>query len=93
MRLPGECVSDCSHSGPCDGDVAYWVPKIKAQVEADNFRNRPTADSIRAELKEYGAWDADELADDEQNWHRLVWTAANNVNEEETPDCSEPLKD
>lgn len=92
LRLPGRCVLDCSHSGPCDDDVAHWVPRIRRQVETDAFRNAPTADAIRAELKEYGAWDADELADDEQNWHRLVWIAAGNISDSEMPDCSEPLR-
>jgi hypothetical protein len=93
MRLPGACVMDCAHSGPCDSDVAAWVDRVRAQLEADNFPNKPTASKIRAELKEHGAWDAEELADDEQNWHRLVWIAASNISESEAPDCDEPLKE
>lgn len=92
MRLAGQCVTDCSHSGDCLSDVLYWVPKVRAQIEADNFPNKPTPDKIRAELAEYGAWDDGELADDGANFKRLVWCAANNINEEETPDCSEPVK-
>lgn len=92
LRLPGQCVLDCSHPGQCDADVAHWAPKIRAQIVLDNFRNAPDADSIRAELKEYGAWDASELADDEANFHRLVWIAAGNISEESKPDCSEPVK-
>jgi hypothetical protein len=91
LRLPGQCVIDCSHSGQCDEDVAHWVPKVRALVESDNFPNKPTAEKIRAELQEYGAWDDEELSDEDQNWHRLVWTAANNVAEDDAPDCSEPL--
>jgi hypothetical protein len=91
LRLPGRCVMDCSHSGPCDADVAYWLPKVRAQVASDAFANAPTLDSIRAELKEYGAWDADELADDDQNWARLVWIAAGNIADSGAPDCSAPV--
>jgi hypothetical protein len=91
LRVPGQAVTDCSHSGPCDDDVAHWVPIVIAQVEADNFANKPTAKSIRAELKEYGAWDAEELADDEQNWRRLVWIACGNIAEDGDRDCSEPV--
>lgn len=91
LRLPGQCIIDCSHSGQCDQDVAYWVPRVKRQVEKDNFPNKPTAEKIRTELKEYGAWDDDELNDEDQNWHRLVWLAACNVNEDDAPDCPEPL--
>lgn len=92
LRLSGQCVLDCSHSGACDEDVAYWAPKVREQVEKDAFPNAPTPDRIRAELQECGAWDETELADDEQNWKRLVWCAANNIAEEENPDCSDPLK-
>ena len=91
MRISGECVADCSHSGPCDADVERHAPKVRAQMESDSFPNRPTPDSIRAELKEHGAWDAEELLDDDANWLRLVWIAACNVAEAESPDCSDPV--
>lgn len=45
-------------------------------------------DRVRAELADFGAWDAEELADDDANWRRLVWSAAWNIAEEEGPDCS-----
>lgn len=92
LRLPGECVLDCSGSGSADEAVAYWVPKVRALVESDDFANKPTDEKIRVELAEYGAWDGEELSDAEQNWHRLVWIAACNVAEEDAPDCSEPMK-
>ena len=92
LRLPGQCVLDCSHSGQCDDDVQSWVSRVRAQIDADNFTNKPTADKIRAELKEYGAWDEAELADDALNFTRLVWIAAGNISDEEKPDCSEPVK-
>ena len=92
MRLPGQCVLDCSHSGQCDSDVESWVDQVRAQIAADNFTNKPTPAGIRAELKEYGSWDESELKDDEANFRRLIWLAAGNINEEETPDCSEPVK-
>ncbi len=92
FRMPGECVMDCSASGSVDESVAYWTPKIIAQVEADNFPLKPTAESIRAELAEYGAWDAEELADELQNWRRLIWVAAGNISEDSEPDCSEPIQ-
>lgn len=92
MRLPGQCVIDCSHSGQCDADVDYWAPLIAKQCDVDNFPNRPTPNKIRAELEEYGAWDAEELQDDEQNWHRLIWIAAGNLMDDDAPDCSEPVR-
>lgn len=91
LRLPGQCVLDCSHSGPCDNDVARWVPRVREQVASDAFPNAPTPEKIRDELEEYGTWDDKELQDEEQNWHRLVWIAAGNISDEEEPDCSKPL--
>lgn len=91
LRLPGAAVRAIAHPGPADADVAEWAPKIAAQVEADNFTNRPTPDKIRAELAEYGAWDMEEMIDDEMNWQRIVWLAAGNIAESDAPDCSEPV--
>lgn len=91
LRLPGACVLDCSHSGPCDDDVAHCVPEIRAQIERDGFANAPTPDTIREELRDCGAWGAEELADDDANFSRLVWIAAGNVADEPQPDCSEPV--
>lgn len=67
-----------SHQGQCDSDVAALVahPKIARQL-----RKIP-ADDIRAELKEYGAWDSAELSNDAQNWQRIIWCAAGNIAEE-----------
>jgi hypothetical protein len=70
-----------SHPGPCDDDVRFLVesiPNIRRQLD------RIGADKLRAELREYGAWDETELADDEQNRHRIVWLAAGNISEELT---------
>ncbi len=91
LRLPGECVADCSASGSVDDAVAYWVDRIRFDETNLLGEVQATPDAIREELSEYGAWDDEELADDEQNRHRIVWCAACNVAEDETPDCSEPL--
>jgi hypothetical protein len=92
LRLPGECVLDCAHQGQCYDDCKNWVDKIKAQVGKDNFTNKPTADKIKKELAEYGAWDDGELNDENENWIRLIWCAANNIMEDDEPDCSKPVK-
>lgn len=89
LRLPGEAVLDIAQSGPNDEAVTYWAPRIYEQVEKDGFQNCPTPDKVRAELKEYGAWDADELSDDAANWQRLVWCTAWSISE--APDCTEPV--
>lgn len=68
---------DCSHQGACDEDVAYLVrqPAIAAQLD------KIGAGKIRAALKEYGAWDDEELNDGEQNRHRALWSAACDIRE------------
>jgi hypothetical protein len=65
----------CSHPGPCDADVAELV---KTPAIARQLRRLDTADIV-AELREYGAWDAQELADGVANDARIVWIAAGNI--------------
>lgn len=71
-----------SHQGRCDDDVAFLLtmPAIRRQLD------RIGPEAIRAELKEYGAWDQNELADDVQNRARIVWIAAGNICEEQSAD-------
>lgn len=77
IEMSDEAVTDCAHSGDCLADVQYWAPII---VRSD----RCSVDALRSELEEYGAWDDTELADDQENWLRIVWIAANNIKEELT---------
>lgn len=79
IAMPQECVDACAHSGACDADVAYWAPRLARLVENANI----PPDDVRAELKEYGAWDAEELSDDAANWERIVWIAACDLKEDE----------
>ena len=44
--------------------------------------NRIGSGTIRDELAGYGAWDDDELIDDESNRGRIVWIAAGDIWEE-----------
>lgn len=75
LEMPDDCVGDCSHVGPCDDDVSHWAAKLPRPADI-------SPEALRAELKEYGAWDAEQLADDAANWERLVWVAACNIKEE-----------
>ncbi len=75
LDMPSEAVTDCSHQGECGPDVEFWAPRVQRPAEC-------TADALRAELREYGAWDDDQLADDMVNWERIVWIAAGNIREE-----------
>lgn len=75
VHLPDRCVVECSASGSVDEAVAFCA----SMCDLDEA----TPDAIRAELKEYGAWDDDELSDDEMNRHRIVWIAAGNIRDKE----------
>jgi hypothetical protein len=61
----------CYHSGQCDEDVKV-ASKYFAVDDPDGLRNY---------LKEFGAWDAEELADDEANLRRMLWTASADLQE------------
>jgi hypothetical protein len=71
-QLPAECIADCSGPGPADEAVSFWVDRLGFDGPAWLFRSH---------LSGYGAWDANELADHEQNRQRVLWIWA--------CDCSE----
>lgn len=79
IRLKRQDALDASGPGPADEAVAWLLdqPYIKQQLDQIGPRK------IREELKEYGAWDDDELTDDDENRARIVWIAAGNIREEE----------
>lgn len=64
-----------SHQGQCDDDVLALSNnrKIRAQLE------RIDPKVLRDELREYGAWDDQELADHGQNLQRILWIAAGDI--------------
>lgn len=71
LRIPKPIIRSCSHSGPCDDDIAAARRKASIRVQLDAV----DADTLRHELREYGAWDADDLADHDANLNRLLWIA------------------
>jgi hypothetical protein len=76
LEIPYAAVSACSHQGDCSEDVKSWFTKIVRPTEC-------TPDALRAELKEYGAWE--NLDDDDLNWQRVIWVACCNLKEEKVP--------
>lgn len=76
MTLEQAC--SASHQGQCDDDVDALsrVPEIAAQLAAFD----PVL--LARELKEYGAWSPEELADHEQNLQRMLWLAAGSIVDE-----------
>jgi folate-binding Fe-S cluster repair protein YgfZ len=67
-----------SHQGKCDQDVIELmkVPAIARQLAKIN------PETLAKELREYGAWDAEQLANHQDNLQRLVWIAGCDIKEE-----------
>ena len=78
LQITKDEARSASHQGQCDGDVYELSrkPRIARQLAAI------CADDLRNELREYGAWDAVELADHDQNLQRILWLACGDIVEE-----------
>jgi len=63
------------HQGQCDQDIEDLrrVPSIKKQLD------RLDPDRVREVLRDYGAWDDDELSDHDDNLDRLLWIACGDI--------------
>jgi len=74
------------HQGQCDDDIASLrnVPYISETLAKIN------PETLRQELREYGAWDNDELANHEENLNRILWIACGDICE--VADCKEYAK-
>ena len=77
IAMTREQAESASHQGQCIDDVRALLkcPEIASQLDAFG------PEKIREALKEYGAWDEDELRDDEANRERALWSAAGNLTE------------
>ena len=66
-----------AHPGDCAPDVEIVTsrPYVREQLA------QITDDALSAELKEYGAWEAEQLSDREANNERIIWLAAGNIRE------------
>lgn len=75
FQLTADQAHTGSHTGKCDDDIEALLkePSIKSQLE------KIEPDLIASELKEYGAWDVEELKDHDQNLARLLWLACGDI--------------
>lgn len=79
LNLPLAIVVACSQPGQnASSDVEQALRNIKLLHQLDQM----DMEDIREELAEYGAWDEEQLADDEENLRRLVWVAAGQLRDE-----------
>jgi len=64
-----------SHSGDCESDVnsLLKLPAIKQQLK------KIPDDTLQDELREYGAWDDEQLKNRHDNEQRIIWLAAGNI--------------
>ncbi len=72
-QLPAECIADCSGSGDATKNVQFWVKRLDFDGPKELFKEY---------LKEFGAWDNEQLEDHEENRERVLWTWACNCYEE-----------
>jgi len=78
LQITKKQAQACSHPGQCDQDVADLKknPAISRQLK----KLDPAI--VAACLSEYGAWDAVELSDHDQNLDRLLWIACCDIAEQ-----------
>ena len=75
FQLSADCVADCCHQGDCAADVEHWQGRVDLSDIPD--------EALAAELKEYGAWSAEELQDRQANERRILWIAAGDIQDGE----------
>lgn len=78
LQISREDAESASHPGPCDADVARLrdVPYIREQLD------KLSPALVIECLRDYGAWDAEELANHENNLDRLLWIACGDISED-----------
>ena len=85
LQMTMEQAESASRQGDCDENTRELskVPAIAEQLAKID----PAV--LSGELKEYGAWDAEELADHDQNLQRILWLVAGGITEQDGCDCGE----
>ena len=80
IQMTIEQAQSVSHSGDCYVDVEELakVPEIAEQLDS------LSPEGLRRELREYDAWDDEELRDDEENKRRILWIFGNDIVERES---------
>lgn len=79
LDLTVEQYSSGYHSGACDLDIEDLMQQ--SAISSQLAKVNPAL--LREELREYGAWDAKELADHPANLARLLWLACGDLVDQE----------
>lgn len=75
IELTEEEANIGSHIGQCDEDIEYLLNTDHIREQLNNI----PADIIANELREYGAWDEEELKNEDKNKARILWIACGDV--------------
>lgn len=75
LQITRKQAKSASHQGQCDADVLALsqVPTIRRQLK------KIDPQTLREELREYGAWEDEELQDHTQNLQRILWLACGDI--------------
>jgi hypothetical protein len=79
FQLTREQVMQGHHQGACDDDVAA----LANDSTITDQLSRVSTDIMALELREYGAWSEEELADRDANIRRLIWLACGDIQDQQ----------
>jgi len=77
IHLTAKDAKRADHAGRCDEDAAALAEKPYVRRQLDKI---PAA-YIAMELRQYGAWNSEELQDTTKNRMLIIWIAAGNIAE------------
>ena len=75
LKLSADDISTGYHSGACDADIDWLRKQPHIAKQLDDID--PAL--LKSELKEWGAWDDDELSEHEANLARILWLACGDL--------------
>jgi hypothetical protein len=77
IELPIEIIEMCPLQGSADNAIAHMrtLPEVIKELEGIE------PEKLKKELKEYGAWDDNELSNHDNNLDRILWLACSDIQE------------
>jgi hypothetical protein len=78
LNIPKGLASLGYHSGACDSDIEMLMNIDSIWHQLSGIAPQVLSD----ELKEFGAWDSEELANHEDNLARILWIACGDLVDE-----------
>lgn len=77
LKLTRQDAMNCSVSGDNEPSVKIVMDKPYVKSQLQNLDK----EKLKRELKEYGAWDDNQLNDHSENLMRWVWISASDISE------------